>query len=192
MMNAWRVSERGHPHPLAAAPLIPLPWEREGGAQRRKGEAVKTYDTARTGASLRARQLRRTSTEVEKRLVRALREKLPGAKWRHQMPVGPYFVDVACFASRLVIELDGSQHAEAVEYDCARTRFIEAQGYRVLRFWNNDVIENMDGVLEKIAAALLPLTLGEGRGEGGQLSGKNAPSPFRASPSLPLPVGEGV
>ena len=115
---------------------------------------MKTYDTARTGASLRARQLRRNSTEVEKRLIRALRGKLPGFKWRHQMPVGPYFADVACFAEHLVIELDGGQHAVASEYDAVRTRFIEAQGYRVIRFWNNEVMENVEGVLEAIASAL--------------------------------------
>jgi len=115
---------------------------------------VKTYDTARTGATLRARQLRQHSTEVEKRLWRALRSKLPGSKWRRQMPIGPYFADFACFAERLVVELDGGQHADASEYDVARSRFIEAQGYRVLRFWNNEVIANADGVLEAIAAAM--------------------------------------
>ena len=115
---------------------------------------MRTYDHQPSGTIDRARQLRRNSTEVEKRLLRALREKLPAFKWRHQMPVGPYFVDFACFAGRLIIELDGGQHAEAGEYDRARTRFIEAQGYRVTRFWNNEVMENVDGVLETIASAL--------------------------------------
>ena len=133
---------------------------------------MKTYDDARTGAVLRARQLRRDSTDVEKRLWRALREKLPSAKWRRQMPIGPYFADLTCFASRLVVELDGGQHADASEYDRARTRLIEGQGYRVLRFWNNDVTERMDGVLETIATAL-------------------SPSPSRGSASIPLPQGEG-
>ena len=72
------------------------------------------------------------------------------------MPVGPYFVDFACFAEQLVIDLDGGQHAVAADYDAERARFIGAQGYRVLRFWNNDVLSNTDGVLEKIAQSLSP------------------------------------
>ena len=174
-MSVWRVSD-GHPHPLGATRLIPLPWEREGAAQPRKGEDVKAYGTAPTGASLRARQLRRGSPEVERQLVRALREKLPACKWRHQMPVGPYIVDIACFAERLIIELDGGQHAEAAQYDAARTKYVEAEGYRVLRFWNNDVVENIEGVIAAIAEALssspsrrcAPPSLSQGRGVSGE------------------------
>ena len=70
------------------------------------------------------------------------------------MPIGPYFADFACFAEKLVIELDGGQHAMAGTYDEARTRFIEHQGFRVLRFWNNDVLGNPDGVLQVIAQRL--------------------------------------
>jgi very-short-patch-repair endonuclease len=114
---------------------------------------VKT-DEARTGAVQRARQLRRASTEAEKKLWRALRSKLPQYKWRRQMPVGPYFADFACFAERLIVELDGGQHAAAAEKDAARTGFLAAQGYRVLRFWNNDVLSNTDGVLHRIAEGL--------------------------------------
>ncbi|MEG3153825.1 endonuclease domain-containing protein [Sphingomonas sp. RB1R13] len=130
---------------------------------------MKTYDTARTGAVLRARQLRHDSTKPEQRLWSALRESFPDRKWRRQMPVGPFFVDLACFNERLVIELDGGQHAEAGEYDAARTRFIEAQGYRVLRFWNNDVLENLEGVVTSVANALNPSPLGEG--DSAELSG---------------------
>lgn len=71
------------------------------------------------------------------------------------MPVGPYFADFACFAEKLIVELDGGQHSEAEDYDARRTAFLEAQGYRVIRFWNNDVLANTDGVLETIAAALM-------------------------------------
>ena len=113
-----------------------------------------TYDHARTGAVARARELRRNATDAEKLVWRALRSSLPQFKWRRQMPIGPYFVDFACFAEKLVIELDGGQHAEAVEQDAARTRFLEAQGYRVIRFWNNDVLGNPDGVIVRIAEAL--------------------------------------
>jgi very-short-patch-repair endonuclease len=115
---------------------------------------VKTYDEAKTGAVRRARQLRRASTDAEKCLWRALRTKLPRFKWRRQMPIGPYFADFACFAEGLVIELDGGQHAHATDYDEARTLFIQAQGYRVLRFWNTDVLGNAEGVLQTIAGQL--------------------------------------
>ena len=152
---------------------------------------MKTYDTARTGASLRARQLRRDSTGAEKKLWVALRKLLPGTKFRRQMPIGPYFADFACFAARLVIELDGGQHTP--ETDAARTRFIEAHGYRVLRVWNNDVSDNIAGVVETIAAALHPpLPVGEGRGEGdaGRRKGKSSSPSQPSAGSLPLPMGE--
>ncbi len=112
---------------------------------------MRTYDHQPSGTIDRARTLRRDSTDAEKRLWRALRESGLG-KWRRQMPVGPYFADFACFAERLIIELDGGQHSPDV--DAARTRFLESQGYRVLRFWNNDVLANIDGVLTSIDNAL--------------------------------------
>jgi very-short-patch-repair endonuclease len=115
---------------------------------------MKVYDEARTGAVLRALRLRRDSTNAEQRLWRALRSRLPQYKWRRQMPVGPYFADFACFAERLIIELGGGQHADTQGYDSTRSAFLEAQGYRVMRFWNNDALSNPDGVLETIADAL--------------------------------------
>ena len=117
---------------------------------------MKTYDEARTGASLTARELRQNSTHAEKLLWRALRERLPQFKWRRQMPVGPYFADFACFSGRLIIELDGGQHCSGASqaYDAARTRFLEGEGYRVIRFWNNELIDNFDGVLANIASSM--------------------------------------
>ena len=112
-----------------------------------------TYDTARSGSVARARKLRRNSTDAERKLWRALRSALPHLKWRRQMPVGPYFADLACFASKLIIEIDGGQHAAAA-YDERRSAFLEAQGYCVLRFWNDDVLNNTDGVVEAIALHL--------------------------------------
>ncbi len=119
-----------------------------------EGEVVLTYDTARPGSVDRARDLRRNSTDAERKLWRALRSKLPELKWRRQMPVGPYFADFACFAEKLIVEIDGGQHATSPDYDHRRSSFLEEQGYRVLRFWNNDVLRNTNGVLEAIALHL--------------------------------------
>jgi very-short-patch-repair endonuclease len=157
---------------------------------------VKSYDEAKTGAVHRARQLRRASTDAEKRLWQALRSKLPQCKWRRQFPVGPYFADFACFAERLIIELDGGQHPDAIGYDEARSHFIRAQGYPVVRFWNNEVLTNADGVLERIAQSL---SLGRGKeqrklreGEVGFASMHRSTSPSQPSAGpLPLPMGEG-
>lgn len=115
---------------------------------------MKAYDEAKTGAVQRARTLRRVSTEAEKLMWRALRSQLPQYKWRRQMPIGPYFADFACFAEKLVVELDGGQHAEGAVQDAVRTRVMAAHGYRVIRFWNNDVLCNTNGVLDRIAKVL--------------------------------------
>ena len=102
-----------------------------------------------------ARRLRRNSTDVETRLWAGLRSRqLDGAKFVRQHPIGRYVVDFCCRSARLVIELDGGQHAESVS-DAERTRAIEADGYTVIRFWNNDIIDNLDGVLMEIRTALL-------------------------------------
>ena len=83
-----------------------------------------------------------------------LRAQLPDHKWRRQMPVGPYFVDFACQASKLIIELDGGQHMASSEHDEIRTRFLAQRGYRVLRFSNDAVVENRPSVLEQVSRAL--------------------------------------
>ncbi|MGB9114774.1 endonuclease domain-containing protein [Bradyrhizobium sp.] len=102
----------------------------------------------------RARALRRDATEAEKKLWQHLRQ--PPFKehhFRRQATIGPYFADFASHQLRLVIEVDGGQHALSAS-DAARTRYLEANGYRVLRFWNNEVCENMSGVLTAIGAAV--------------------------------------
>jgi very-short-patch-repair endonuclease len=104
----------------------------------------------------RARKLRREATDAEKRMWRALREAFPHAKFRRQQALGLYFADFASHAARLVIEIDGGQHGEAIAYDEARTRFITGEGYRVIRFWNDDVVTNIEGVLAQVDAALTP------------------------------------
>jgi very-short-patch-repair endonuclease len=103
----------------------------------------------------RARALRRTSTEVEHELWSMLRNrKIAGCKFRRQLPIDRYFVDFACLERRLVVELDGGQHAEQVDYDAARTEVLEACGWTVLRFWNSQVLENPRDVAVAIHAAL--------------------------------------
>ncbi|MCK0196806.1 DUF559 domain-containing protein [Ancylobacter sp. 6x-1] len=103
----------------------------------------------------RARRLHRDQTEVERLLWSRLRDRrLAGWKFRRQVPVGPYVVDFLCADAKLVIELDGGHHTP--EADAERTRMIEADGYLVIRFWNNDVLENLDGVLRRILESLRP------------------------------------
>ena len=106
-------------------------------------------------ASRHARALRANQTEAEARLWRMLRDcRLAGAKFRRQVPVGPYIADFVCLAVKLIVEIDGGQHTENAEADATRTAWLEARGFRVLRFWNNDTLANTDGVLEQISAAL--------------------------------------
>ena len=102
----------------------------------------------------RARQLRRVTTDAEALLWAHLRSRqLDGAKFVRQHPIDRFVVDFCCRGARLVVELDGGQHAENVA-DEARTQVIEASGYTVIRFWNNDVLGNLDGVLMEIQRAL--------------------------------------
>ncbi|HXQ50220.1 MAG TPA: endonuclease domain-containing protein [Stellaceae bacterium] len=104
--------------------------------------------------TLTARRLRRDATDVEQKLWRALRENGLPWKFRRQHPIGKRVVDFACPARKLAIELDGGQHAGQTEADTARTADLARHGYRVIRFWNGDVLENLEGVLETIHAAL--------------------------------------
>jgi very-short-patch-repair endonuclease len=105
----------------------------------------------------RARTLRQALTDAERVLWFQLRDRrFQGLKFRRQMPIGAYVADFACAERRLVIELDGSQHAANVEEDARRTAVLGEQGWRVLRFWNNDVLSNLDGVLQQLTAALCP------------------------------------
>ncbi len=101
-----------------------------------------------------ARRLRRDATDAERILWRALRERHFAMKFRRQHPIGNRIADFACPALKLVIELDGGQHDAQAAADHARSAQLAEHGYRVLRFWNNDVMENLAGVLETIGAAL--------------------------------------
>src|SRR4051812_4883829 len=118
-----------------------------------------------------AKRLRRDQTDAERILWFQLRDRrLRGFKFRRQAPIDRYVVDFCCVDERLIIELDGSQHAARSEEDRSRTHVLESLGYHVLRFWNNDVMQNISGVLEEISGAL-----------------QGAPSPPHPNP---LPSGE--
>jgi very-short-patch-repair endonuclease len=102
-----------------------------------------------------AKTLRTDQTDVERLLWHRLRNRrLCGYKFRRQQIIDPYIADFVCLERRLIVEIDGSQHLDHVAYDSARTAFLRSQGFRVLRFWNNEVTNNMNEVLDCILAAL--------------------------------------
>jgi very-short-patch-repair endonuclease len=138
-----------------------------------------------------AKTLRKDMTDAERRLWYHLRgHRFEGGKFKRQKPLGPFIVDFVCLSSRLVIELDGGQHADDPAYDQRRDALLAANGYRVLRFWNHEVMQELNGVLERIREALVsadgpspPAPLPHA-GEGSQTSAAAGISP------LP-PAGEG-
>ena len=96
-------------------------------------------------------RLRRNPTEVERLLWQRLRFwQVGGFKFRRQQPLGDYIADFVCFEERLIVEIDGGQHADQKDYDKKRDAWLRDQGFIVLRFWNSDVFQNMDGVLQVI------------------------------------------
>jgi len=108
----------------------------------------------RPRATKRAQDLRNNATEAERRLWRHLsRRQLYGYKFSRQMPVGPFICDLLCRERQLIVEVDGGQHCENAS-DVRRTAYLEGEGYRVVRFWNNDVVGNIEGVLTAIGEAL--------------------------------------
>ncbi|BBL70539.1 endonuclease domain-containing protein [Methylogaea oryzae] len=119
-----------------------------------------------------ARTLRQQQTDVEELLWYRLRNRrMNGCKFRRQEPIGPYVADFLCMQPKLIIELDGGQHGEQLEKDQHRTQYLETLGYRVLRFWNHEVLTNLEAVLEVIHLATAnhpphpnPLPKGEGTG----------------------------
>ena len=102
-----------------------------------------------------ARRMRKAPTEAERKLWWHLRHHVPlaGSHFRRQVQIGPYIADFACHQLKLIIEIDGSQHGSQATKDEARTRRLESDGYRVLRFWNNEVLSNIEGVLTEIQSA---------------------------------------
>lgn len=107
-----------------------------------------------------ARNLRKNSTIQEKRLWNLLKNhKFHGLKFKRQQPIGNYIVDFICKEAKIIIEIDGSQHNEFKnkEYDNERTVFLNSLGYKVIRFWNNEIYENIEGVIKKIEQEINPL-----------------------------------
>ena len=104
-----------------------------------------------------ARALRRELTDAERKLWYGLRDRrLDGRKFRRQYALGRYVVDFVCLEEMIIVEVDGSQHADTAAEDAVRSSWLEGQGFRVLRFWNNDVLKNIDGVLTQISASFSP------------------------------------
>jgi very-short-patch-repair endonuclease len=101
----------------------------------------------------RSKEFRANQTDAERKLWNLLRNKrIAGVRFRRQQRIGPYYADFYCSSAKLIVELDGSQHAdgEQARHDELRTRWFSSRGYRVQRFWNVDVLKNPDGVVEAI------------------------------------------
>ncbi len=94
-------------------------------------------------------------TDAERKLWSKLRDRRLEGKFRRQFPIGPYVVDFVCLSHKLVIELDGGQHAEQLDYDNQRTEYLEHFGFRVLRFWNTDVFFQFDALLEQMRQCIV-------------------------------------
>ena len=141
-MTAREKSPMASPSPLAG----------EGGARSAKpsGRVREQRKLLRD----RAREMRANPTNAERRLWAMLRDsRLPVFKFRRQLVIDPYIVDFVCLERRLIIEADGGQHAES-DYDARRDAFLRSEGFSVLRFWNNDFLNNPAGVFDAIYAAL--------------------------------------
>ena len=103
----------------------------------------------------RAREMRNNATDAEKHLWRQLSaRKIAGVRFNRQVPIGPYICDFVSRSLKLVIEVDGGQHDWSAEDDQRRTDFLQAQGYKVIRFWNNDVIDRIEGVVQEIESVI--------------------------------------
>ena len=184
--------EFGGSNPKGSSPLAG-----EEGARR---EAVGRRGGKRDLRSL-ARRLRGAQTDAERRLWSIVRaNRLAGWKFKRQEQIGDYIVDFVCFRARLIVEADGSQHAES-DTDEARDAWLRGQGFRMLRFWNNDILTNSDGVATAILAALetpLPDPLAQGEREKCRNGARHSSSPLAGEDSVAYPrsglakLGEGA
>ena len=162
--------------PEVSTPLLPSR-EKVDRPQAETDEGRHTKQATASSPRIKsfAKSLRRRQTESERRMWSVLRDRrFTGLKFRRQVPVGPYIADFACFEVRLIIELDGSQHADSLR-DKLRDKWFAEGGYRVLRFWNADLAQHRNAVLETIWH---------------HVQVQPAPSSVSASPSHLLPRGE--
>jgi very-short-patch-repair endonuclease len=137
----WGVGQR-----LEKEKRVPSPLAGEG---QDEGEMTNKVTT------ISARKLRRNFTDAEMKLWKHLRNRLTGGqKFRRQQPIGKYIVDFVCFEKRLIVEVDGGQQGERAAYDSERTAWLESRGFRVLRFWNNEVLQDIEIVLDLIVKEL--------------------------------------
>jgi very-short-patch-repair endonuclease len=151
---------------------------------------VKTDIGVSSSQRSRARTMRGAPTDAELRLWRLLRDRrLNGVKFRRQVPVGHYIVDFLCVGAKLIVEADGSQHAESLR-DNIRDAYLANQGWKVLRFWNNEVVQNREGVLETILAHSL-ISSRPSSGPSGHLLPEGEGKSQTAAPEPLLPRGEG-
>ena len=133
-----------------------------------------------TAAVSIARKLRSNQTDAELKLWLQLRgRRLGGLKFRRQVPIAGFIADFACEEAKLIVELDGGQHAEQTKGDTERTEILQVAGFMVLRFWNNEVLANMDGVLQRIM-------------EVADLARSPSRTRFVTPHPSPLPMGEGT
>lgn len=136
----------------------------------REGSGEGLLDKGDKRPTMRSRELRLNATDAERKLWAQLSaRKIAGVRFNRQFPIGPFICDFVSRSAKLVIEVDGGQQAVDVAKDEARTAYLEAQGYRVIRFWNNDVLERIDGVVSEIERVLVtsppPTHPASGRGE---------------------------
>ena len=187
--------------PRPSGTAFPSPLEGEGASRSEAGEGKinRRHKEWRTDLTpklrLRAKTMRANATEAESRLWGILRDRrFVGFKFRRQVPVGRYIVDFMCPSAMLIVELDGSQHAESM-HDEERDAWLKSLGYRILRIWNNELTDNRDGVLEAIwhelhpaphPALRAPLSL-KGRGD----REPPLPSPLEAEGASRSEAGEG-
>ena len=126
----------------------PSPPAGEGALRRRRGAGEGARST------VVARQLRSRMTDAERKLWLALKDRrFENYKFRRQVPIGPYVADFVCFELRLIIEVDGGQHADSAR-DLVRDEWFASNEFRVVRYWNNDVLQNLQGVLENLVTVM--------------------------------------
>jgi very-short-patch-repair endonuclease len=142
-----RVTEREGRKMVSRLGALPLDGGGLGGgdASRRKSRDMKKHPV--DGAGARARTLRQNMTEAESRVWQILcSHQMKGYKFRRQVPIGPYIADFVCHEARLIVEIDGGQHDRSSPPEVERSGSLQNEGYRILRFWNNEVLANLDGV----------------------------------------------